>query len=253
MSADDDAWAHRMRELLPWKFDTKKSEMMYNVWKAQHTPNTKRLAKLEDMIRRLLDEYSDDNISQSSFDSSRTSAHGRFLEKLNDSHWKLSRDREGVKQYTWNKGDGLAARVEADTDGDVGTLSQFVEEIFRDIKLFTSRQFRTIDEDRVVQCKVLTPFPFTPRFISAKISIYNEPDESIALIQDEEREKAPSGHQRGRVQLSGVRMMRLDERRVRVSVMIHVDMCSNVPNWVLSSQNTALKKNLFQIMKAQKK
>ncbi|PRP84359.1 hypothetical protein PROFUN_08224, partial [Planoprotostelium fungivorum] len=172
-------------------------------------------------------------------------------DKLNDSRWKPGKEDKGVTQFSW-LGDGVATRVDAIMKGDVNIIRKIVEQVFRDMKLFSKQEIEDVDKDTsMLQFRVNSPFPFSPRYVSADVQYHmTSSSESSAVIYDSDRRATPSGHQRAKMETSGVYIMRKERNSVVVSVMIHLDMRSSVPNWALSSQSSALKKNLYKMMKA---
>ncbi|PRP86578.1 hypothetical protein PROFUN_05216 [Planoprotostelium fungivorum] len=233
-------------------FSWKTVEMVEKIYKAQHMPNVKKMRRLEGMMRDLINDHSDDGISESGSVFSQIGL-GQLSEKLSDERWKPAKSKNGVIASSWSEG-GVAARVEVEIKGDVNQtrkmVDKIVQDIFQNVKLFSKQEIETVDRDTsMMQFRVHTPFPFSPRYISADIHYHTtNDDDSTAVIYQSDRHKTPSGHQRAKMLLSGIQVTAKGRDRVRVTVMLHMDMCSSIPNWAASGQSSAMKKDLCKIL-----
>ncbi|PRP86580.1 hypothetical protein PROFUN_05218 [Planoprotostelium fungivorum] len=237
-------------------YNWKTVEMMEKIWKAQNVPNVKKMKRLEEMMRELITDHSDDAASDSGSIISQIGV-GQLSERLSDERWKAVKSKEGVTEYSWSAG-GVAARVEAEMKGEAGQtrriVEKMVEEVLRNVKLFTKQEIECVDKDiSAVQFRVSAPFPFSPRYISADIHYHTTSNgDSSAIMYQSDRHKTPSGHQRAKMLLSGIQVTAKGRDRVRVTVMLHMDMCSSIPNWAASGQSSAMRKNIGKILRVKR-
>ncbi|PRP86592.1 hypothetical protein PROFUN_05230 [Planoprotostelium fungivorum] len=243
-------WAETTTATVPLRFSFEEVEVMEKIWRAQRTINSKKLKKLEEAITELVEGHTDDARTDG---LSETSEYGlcKFSDKLNDPKWKFSKQEKGITEYTWYKGEGIGGRVEAEIKGDISQLKKIVEDVFRNIKLFSHLEMEELDkETSTIQFRVHAPFPFSPRYISADIHYHTNNGESSAIFYYSERNKTPSGHQRAKMLLSGIQVTAKGRDRVKVAVMLHMDMCSSIPNWAASGQSSSIKKNISKLLRS---
>ncbi|PRP84392.1 putative leucine-rich repeat receptor-like protein kinase [Planoprotostelium fungivorum] len=223
-------------------------EVLEKIWKAQYVPNTRKIRLLEFEIRELIEGHAYDEKSHFSTESRETGLN-RFMEKLNDSRWKPGKQKKGLTPFTWT-GDGIATRIEVELRGDTDIVRHITSDILRNIKQFSGLLVDYLDKDTsAMQFKINTPFPFSPRYVSTDVQYHTSSSQSVAAFFNSERHPTPSGHQRAKMHASGVHIVMKQSGRAIVTVMVHIDMCSSVPNWALSSQSSALQKNLSRILR----
>jgi len=245
-------WGNRMAEVVGEQMSS--VDQMFKIWQAQYTPSSKRVAKFESNLRSFVEIYSDRqsrstrSVTQDSDDSHRS----EIFEKMQDRHWKSGKEENQISNFVWSKGNGIGVRVEGQVSGDVvSVLRLLTKRIFHTNKLLSDVQMKLIDTtESEVQFRINAPFPFAPRFISSNIRFDLSDDEGVAIFADSTQPRTPSGHHRGKMLLSGIRAVAMKEEpgKVWVCVVLHIDMCASVPNWVLYSQNKSLRKILISML-----
>ncbi|PRP73407.1 hypothetical protein PROFUN_09637 [Planoprotostelium fungivorum] len=242
-----------LKAAVPVQFSWATIEKMEKIWKAHNLPNARKLKRLEHEMREMIEGHSDEARSGHSSQTTET-GYVRLLEKMKEPQWKAGKVERGVTEYSLAKGDGIGAMVEAEISGEISVLRKLIEDIFHQMKLFSKVEMDVVDrESSNLQFRIQAPFPFSPRYVSAEVQYYAQNGEAGAVIHQSDSHSTPSGHQRAKVLLSGVHVSSLGRSKVKVLVMIHIDMCSSIPNWAASSQSSSIRKNLAKIFREMNK